>query len=207
MSAPSGWHPDPENPQVSERFWDGENWTGQTRPRMLVPPQSRPGAPSPNRQKKRRKWPWIAAGTVVAFWAIGNLTYTGDKSKEDAPAPVVATTQPTTTPAMTASTTTNVPPSPTSIPSTTSAAAIVPLVPAIPPAEATTTAAYVPPPEPVYTPPPAPAYTPPPAPKASSGTVHPGSFCSNAGSGGISETGKAMVCATAKDGRLRWQGA
>lgn len=33
--------------------------------------------------------------------------------------------------------------------------------------------------------------------------VHPGSFCS--GGTGVSKTGKAMVCAPASDGRLRWQ--
>lgn len=35
--------------------------------------------------------------------------------------------------------------------------------------------------------------------------VTPGAFCS--GGAGVSKTGKAMVCAPAKDGRLRWQGA
>ncbi|MFC9840912.1 hypothetical protein ACFVKB_45230, partial [Rhodococcus sp. NPDC127530] len=36
-------------------------------------------------------------------------------------------------------------------------------------------------------------------------TVHPGSFCS--GGTGVSSTGKPMVCATAKDGKMRWQSA
>lgn len=36
-------------------------------------------------------------------------------------------------------------------------------------------------------------------------TVHGGSFCSGAGSIGISEKGRTLVCRVAKDGRLRWQ--
>jgi hypothetical protein len=51
----------------------------------------------------------------------------------------------------------------------------------------------------------APAAPAPAAPAPAPGYVHPGAFCS--GGTGISKTGKAMVCAPAKDGRLRWQGA
>lgn len=44
-----------------------------------------------------------------------------------------------------------------------------------------------------------------PAAPAAPGYVTPGAFCS--GGTGVSKTGKPMVCATAKDGRLRWIGA
>ena len=53
--------------------------------------------------------------------------------------------------------------------------------------------------------PPAPAPVPAPAPAP--GVVHPGSFCSPAGSVGVTSKGTPMVCATAKDGRLRWRSA
>ena len=39
------------------------------------------------------------------------------------------------------------------------------------------------------------------------GTVHAGSFCSDAGASGVSAKGKPMVCGEAKDGRLRWKRA
>jgi len=45
------------------------------------------------------------------------------------------------------------------------------------------------------------------APPAVTGYVHPGSFCSGDGAPGVSKTGKAMVCTTASDGRLRWRSA
>ncbi len=45
----------------------------------------------------------------------------------------------------------------------------------------------------------------PPQPAPAADYVHPGSFCSGGGSTGVSKTGKAMVCAPASDGRLRWQ--
>ena len=52
----------------------------------------------------------------------------------------------------------------------------------------------------------APAPAPAPAPAAPApGYVHPGAFCS--GGTGISKTGKAMICAPASDGRLRWRSA
>ncbi|CND43809.1 Uncharacterised protein [Mycobacterium tuberculosis] len=37
--------------------------------------------------------------------------------------------------------------------------------------------------------------------------VHPGSFCDKAGETGTSTTGKAMICKTATDGKLRWASA
>ncbi|MFJ4172126.1 DUF1524 domain-containing protein [Paenarthrobacter sp. NPDC089714] len=49
---------------------------------------------------------------------------------------------------------------------------------------------------------PAPAPAPAPAAPAGPNVVHPGAFCS--GGTGVSSTGKPMVCAPAKDGRMRW---
>jgi hypothetical protein len=37
---PPGWHPDPQNPALSLRWWDGTQWTGDVRP-------STPTAPPP----------------------------------------------------------------------------------------------------------------------------------------------------------------
>lgn len=41
-SVPSGWYPDP-NGFECDRFWDGQNWTEQTRPKQNLlnanPPQ------------------------------------------------------------------------------------------------------------------------------------------------------------------------
>jgi hypothetical protein len=50
-----------------------------------------------------------------------------------------------------------------------------------------------------------PAPAPAPAAPAAPGYVTPGAFCS--GGAGVSKTGKPMICAPAKDGRMRWQGA
>jgi hypothetical protein len=33
---PSGWYPDPSG-LTCERFWDGEDWTEQTRPLSVLP--------------------------------------------------------------------------------------------------------------------------------------------------------------------------
>ena len=45
------------------------------------------------------------------------------------------------------------------------------------------------------------------APSTVSGYVTAGAFCSGNGGVGVSKTGKAMVCAPASDGRLRWRSA
>jgi hypothetical protein len=62
-------------------------------------------------------------------------------------------------------------------------------------------------PQPAPAPAPKPAPAPAPAP-APIGAVHPGAFCSGAGSTGVTTTGKPMVCKTsATDTRLRWRAA
>jgi hypothetical protein len=86
----------------------------------------------------------------------------------------------------------------------------------------TTTPAAAPAPRPAPKPAPKPAPAPPPVlvpepadPPAnddsgglpSVGTVHAGSFCSPAGSTGLSSTGKPMVCGPGSDGKNRWHGA
>lgn len=53
--------------------------------------------------------------------------------------------------------------------------------------------------------PPAPAAPYVPAAPAGPNVVHPGAFCS--GGVGVTSTGKPMVCAPAKDGKMRWIGA
>lgn len=46
MSAPRepGWHPDPEQPTTLLRWWDGERWTGRSRPTGYV---TQPAGPEP----------------------------------------------------------------------------------------------------------------------------------------------------------------
>jgi hypothetical protein len=39
---------------------------------------------------------------------------------------------------------------------------------------------------------------------SSVGTVHPGSFCSHAGTPGLTDKGTTMVCRPGSDGKLRW---
>lgn len=36
MNPPAGWHPDPYDPAI-DRYWDGEKWTGHTRPKDTAP--------------------------------------------------------------------------------------------------------------------------------------------------------------------------
>ncbi|NKS54223.1 DUF2510 domain-containing protein [Rhodococcus hoagii] len=70
----AGWHPDPYDP-VIDRYWDGDQWTGQTRPPADAPTaQSGATAAAPaagavgspdGRPPKKSKVPWIAGGTVA----------------------------------------------------------------------------------------------------------------------------------------------
>ncbi|MEE2032555.1 excalibur calcium-binding domain-containing protein [Rhodococcus chondri] len=159
MNPPAGWHPDPYFDSSIERFWDGKQWTDQTRPVG----SGTPGA------KKRRKWPWIAA---VAATGVFGIAAFGGETPEATTVPVVATTTveaPRTTTAVPTTTrpTTTVPTTTRPAPVTTTTT-IVPVVPLVP-QTTTSTTRYTPPPAPVYTPPPtttrpAPAYTPPPEP-------------------------------------------
>ncbi|NGP09311.1 DUF2510 domain-containing protein [Rhodococcus sp. 14C212] len=171
MSSPANWHPDPFDPTI-ERWWDGTQWTDQTRPLGFAgsdqPTQvfgaATPAPAIPGEGKKRPKWPWIAGAVVAAVVGIASCTG-GDKSDEPV-TPVVATSTtaaPTTTRTTTATTTR--PTTTTPAPTTTAAAAVPTTRQAVP----TTTVAPAPvytTPAPVYTPPPvyttpAPVYTPP----------------------------------------------
>lgn len=39
-SAPPGWHPDPNNPSATLRWWDGSAWTAHTHPAVTAQPQA-----------------------------------------------------------------------------------------------------------------------------------------------------------------------
>ena len=43
---PAGWYPD-ANGQPCERFWDGENWTEETRPLSVLPHRAPPSPAQP----------------------------------------------------------------------------------------------------------------------------------------------------------------
>ncbi|MCK8673535.1 excalibur calcium-binding domain-containing protein [Rhodococcus sp. HM1] len=158
MNPPAGWHPDPYDPSI-DRYWDGQQWTGHTRPKGAYAPTQAFGAAEAgdpaNNGKKRKTWPWVLGAGVLGFAVLGSVVDTEDK--KDAPAAVVATTTSSAAPTTTTAprtTTTTVPPTTTA----TTAPAVVPLVPQV----ETTTTVYTPPPAPAYTPPPTTQYTPPP---------------------------------------------
>lgn len=51
MSMPAGWYDDPFTDHL-QRYWSGESWTKETRPRPdLVPPPPPPGMPAPQGQR------------------------------------------------------------------------------------------------------------------------------------------------------------
>lgn len=67
---PAGWHPDPApGGHGQERFWDGQQWTDQTRPltqpaRHMVPPAEQASEPTPARTGTpwfRKRWALPAA--------------------------------------------------------------------------------------------------------------------------------------------------
>lgn len=176
MNTPAGWNPDPIDPKI-DRYWDGQQWTAQTRPGGSNEPTQvfgAPGSPQPDptapEDGKRRKWPWFAGAAVAAVAVVGIVAGTGESEESTTPAvtssitasstTAAATTTKTTTVTTKVTTTTLAPVTTTTvvIPTTTTTVAIVPLVPQV-----TTTTQYVPPP-PAYTPPKTtePAYIPPP---------------------------------------------
>ena len=182
MNPPAGWNPDPFDPTI-DRYWDGQQWTAQTRPKGVDAPTQAFGTPtqvfgapgsavpdtSAEEGKTRRKWPWIAGAAVVGLVAIAAATGAGKSEESTTPAATssataAATTTKSTVPSTTKTTTSSAPPTTTTattLPTTTTTVAIVPLVPQVP---ETTTTPYVPP-APAYTPPKTtePAYVPPPA--------------------------------------------
>jgi hypothetical protein len=183
MNPPAGWHPDPYDPSI-DRYWDGQQWTNQTRPKGSGDPTQVFGAvgqggnPPAGGGQKRRKWPWALGAGLVGLVALGAAV--GDEEPKTETTSVVSTTSssvaPTTTTAKPTTTTSR---TTTPAPTTTSdSPAVVPLVPQVGTTVVETTTEYTPPPAPAYTPPatteytsppvteytlpPAPAYTPPP---------------------------------------------
>ncbi|MDV6266995.1 excalibur calcium-binding domain-containing protein [Rhodococcus globerulus] len=171
MNTPAGWNPDPFDPTI-DRYWDGQQWTAQTRPKIVDAPTQVFGAPGSPQQdptapddQKRRKWPWIAGVAAAGVAVIGIAAGTGGSEESKTPAATssttvaATTTQATTTTTVKTTTSAAAPTTTTTVaPTTTTTLAMVPLVPQV-----TTTTQYVPPP-PVYTPPKTtePAYVPPP---------------------------------------------
>ncbi|NMD97707.1 DUF2510 domain-containing protein [Rhodococcus sp. BL-253-APC-6A1W] len=54
MNPPAGWHPDPFDPSV-DRYWDGERWTEQTRPKGSDTPTQVFGSVDPGATRRPRK--------------------------------------------------------------------------------------------------------------------------------------------------------
>lgn len=87
MSAPPGWHRQDDG---RERYWDGQRWTDAFRddeqPANAPPPeQPRPGGESrtkPPVPMWRRPWVLIAAGVVVLFWALSNMSGSSNLIRE-----------------------------------------------------------------------------------------------------------------------------
>ncbi|BDB61649.1 excalibur calcium-binding domain-containing protein [Rhodococcus sp. RDE2] len=167
MNPPAGWHPDPYDPSI-DRYWDGQQWTNQTRPKGSGDPTQVFGAvgqggnPPAGGGQKRRKWPWALGAGLVGLVALGAAV--GDEEPKTETTSVVSTTSssvaPTTT---TAKPTTTTPRTTTPAPTTTSdSPTVVPLVPQVGTTVDETTTEYTPPPAPAYTPPPVTQYTPPP---------------------------------------------
>ncbi|MGV9745460.1 DUF2510 domain-containing protein [Rhodococcus zopfii] len=156
MNPPAGWHPDPYDSNI-ERFWDGQQWTAQTRPRgsddpttvfpqysSVEPQNSAPG----QTDRKRPKWLWIGGAAAVVLLGAGAVAQ-GSTKQEDPP-PVVATSTtaaPTTTTSRTTTTsTTTTPPAPSTetveqVPTTTHTYVQPTTTYVAPPAPTTTTSA------------------------------------------------------------------
>ncbi|WP_145238463.1 DUF2510 domain-containing protein [Prescottella equi] len=98
MNPPAGWHPDPHDPAI-DRYWDGAQWTGQTRPRagVPIPPAgditAAPAAGIPGAQpaKKKSKLPWIAGGVVVAIAGVATLGSGASKDDDESQAAATST--------------------------------------------------------------------------------------------------------------------
>ncbi|MDH6679046.1 hypothetical protein M2284_003262 [Rhodococcus sp. LBL1] len=148
MNPPAGWHPDPYDPAI-DRYWDGQQWTGDTRPKdadpatqvidmggfdpamhvadnggvepatELMTTGNPSGAPDGQPGKRKPKWPWIVSGVLVAFLGLGAIGAATAKDEAD-PAPAPTTTS-SAAPSTTTTTTTKARP--------TTTVSIAPLVP------------------------------------------------------------------------------
>lgn len=99
MNPPAGWHPDPANPTL-DRYWDGQQWTNQTRPRgPLV--SGFTASPAPVSGKKKPRWPWAALAVLILFLIAvnsGNDSSTTSRTpRASAPATTSAGATTTTT--------------------------------------------------------------------------------------------------------------
>ena len=63
---PAGWYPD-ANGQPCERYWDGENWTEETRPLSVLPHRAPPAPAQPRTglDSNERTLLFIIVGAVV----------------------------------------------------------------------------------------------------------------------------------------------
>jgi len=97
---PAGWLPDPQDPWT-ERFWDGQKWTGQTRVAALLQPQAqRTGATlqQPDAQQlatkpreHRSRNPFlIGAAVVLVGIALGLTTIDGQSNERSETSAVAA---------------------------------------------------------------------------------------------------------------------
>lgn len=126
MNPPAGWHPDPYDPAI-DRYWDGTQWTGHTRPKDTDPATqvintaeyapatevigaagdpanqtfhsgNEPGLPAEQSGKKKPKWPWIAGGVLAAFIGVGAIGAATEKDEaESVPAATTTSAAPSTT--------------------------------------------------------------------------------------------------------------
>lgn len=126
MNPPAGWHPDPYDPAI-DRYWDGTQWTGHTRPKDTDPATqvintaeyapatevigaagdpanqtfhsgNEPGLPAEQSRKKKPKWPWIVGGVLAAFIGVGAIGAATEKDEaESVPAATTTSAAPSTT--------------------------------------------------------------------------------------------------------------
>ena len=71
---PSGWYPDPSGLNC-ERFWDGQDWTEQTRPVSILqnrpPPQVKPNNPGFDSSEKTLLVVIVVLIVVAALFSSG----------------------------------------------------------------------------------------------------------------------------------------
>lgn len=70
---PPGWYPDPSNTGY-ERYWDGSNWSVDTRPSLPSPPPAGMGYGSPadsSNEKPNSYLAWAIVATVLCCLPLG----------------------------------------------------------------------------------------------------------------------------------------